>query len=328
MTENIQTAYSFASAARRYIAYSPPPAPISPTKNNIWASLESVSNTTYLLHPIAKRATPEKPASLFKRLIQFFQCEKSTTLHRFDFFGAPFDIDVSAIRRSRPGEELHIRFSKEIISLYRRTLVIERDCQSKFEKTAPEKERVIIAQNLKKTRDQLEHTQAELERLKIACGKHHIYDIELNLLIDTCSSFRKKLETGLIAYIDKHRTVSTEKIKQLCSESGCLVEKTEQLLKTTDHKFSKNAKKIRKDVLMENIDHSRTAIENALDAIRNNMTWYSNPEFMELHNALKKSNEAARKLNFKEFDKKLAAVTTEIPRAKLKSPRSPTQTSY
>lgn len=319
MTERIQTPCSFASAAKRYIADSPPPRPAL-VKNNAWASLASVNNTTYSLHPIVNRATPEKPASLFKRFIHFFQCEKSTTVHRFEFFGAPFDIDVSAIRRSRPGEKLHIRFSKEIISLYQRTLVIERDCRSKIEKIAPEQERVIIAQNLKKTLDQLENTLAELERLKISCGKHHIYDIELNLLIDACSSFRKKLGTGIITYIDKQRTVSTEKIKQLCSESGCLVEQTEKLLKTTSHRFSKQVnKKIQKDALMENIDHSRTAMENALNAIRSKSTWYSKSEYMELHNALTRTNEAARRLNFKEFDKKLTAFTSKIPHAKLKA---------
>lgn len=329
MKNSKQTACSVASAATRYIADSPPPFPISPTKNNVRASLKSANNTTFPLHSIAEQATPAKPASLFRRFIHFFQCKKSTTLHRFNFYGAPIDIDVTAIKRSLPGEALHIRFSNEIISLCRRTLVIESYCQSKLETTGKENERVFVARDLEKILHQLKNTQAEFERLKIAFGKYHIYDIELNTLIDKCTSFRKKLETGLVTYIDKQRTVSTEKIKQICSESRSIVEKTEKLLKTTKHKFRKEENnEIQKKALIENIHRSRTAMKNARNTIRSNGTWYSEREFMDLNNALTDIKEAARKLNLDEFEKKLAAVaSSKIPRAKLKNSHTSTHSN-
>ncbi|MBK5519380.1 hypothetical protein [Pseudomonas sp. TH10] len=328
MTQGIQTARSFASAPNRYIAENPSPS-IWPAKKNVLASLLSAKNNTYPLHPIAEPPASAKPASLFNRFIHFFQSKKSTTPHRFYFYGAPVDIDVNAIRRSIPGMKLHIKLSKEIISLCQRTRNIEQYYLSKLETSTQEKERVIVAQDLEKILHQLKNTQAEFERLNIAFGKHHLYRIELNFLIDTCISARKNINMALTTYIDKQRAISTEKIKQICSESVSLVEKTEKLSKTPNQTFRKEPNnETQAKALAENIHQSRTTIENACDTIRSNMTWYYEHEFITLNNALTNIKEAARKLNVEEYEKKLAAVaSSKIPRAKLKNPFNPTQSN-
>lgn len=289
----------------------------------------------HLLHRVKQAQTnlssppqtsPAKRASCLKRFLNFIQCKKSMTPPKFCFYGAPFSIDVSAIRRSHPSEKLNIEFNKEITKLHDRTLVIEKYCQAKLEATAEENERVIVVQGLKKTLDQFKKTEAELERLKTAFGKHHF---KLSELINTCTSVRKKLDRELTAYIDKQRTVSIEKIKQICSESVSLVKRTEELLKTTKHKFLKEADyEIQKKVLIEDIDRCRTAIIKACSAIRSKGTWYEIQEFTKLNDALKKIDNSARELNFKERNKNLTDVGTfTIPRAKLKSPNNPTQST-
>lgn len=328
MTVGMQAACSSGSAATRYIADNRE-IPILVPNNNVRASLVSTSDTAHTLRPIAEQTEPPKRTSLLKKFIHFFQCKSPTTPHAFNFYGNTFYFDAGAIKRSLPGDELHTKASKKITKLDQNILVIRRHYGSSSAAPAKENKRTSVIRDLQRNLYHLKKAQAELERLKVAFGKDRTYDIGLCSLIDNCTSFRRELDTMIIAYCDKQRILSTEKIKQICSESILIIEKTEKLLKKPNNKFQNKAYNGNlKKALIENIHRSWMALEDANTTIRSNSPWYFRHELMEINNALTCIKEAARKLNFDDHEEKLAAVvSSKIPRAKLKNPNSPTQSN-
>ena len=324
MTMSMQATYNAINAATRHLADNPKLPIWSPPKNNVRASLVSANNIVSNFSPVIEQPSSQKTASPYKRFTHFFQCKKATPPHTppaqkntLNFYRTTVYFDTDAIRRSFPGETLQIKTSKNILTLYQIADSKEKYYWSKPEIADQKNEPVFVVRDMEETLRQLIDTQAEIERFKTDLGDNPIYHFELNLLIDHFTSFREKLELAIIAHIDKQRTLSTEKIKQICSNSELIAKRTEKLLKETNSLFSNKANnKSQKEALNNDIQNLRTDLEYAYDTVRESRTWYFSHELMEMNNALTVAKEA-----------RLRLYIPKIPRPTLKQSPDPTQSN-
>ncbi|WP_350597512.1 hypothetical protein [Pseudomonas sp. 65/3-MNA-CIBAN-0223] len=307
------------------LSISPPP------KNNARGLLVSVNNISSTLAPVIEQPSSQKSTSLYKKVTHFFQCKKLTAPPAFVFFGQTFNFDVDTIRQSDPRDESHMQTREQINKLDQAILDLRRHCEAEVLKIAKGNECVYIIRDLNEKFFQLERIESQLQRLKVGFGKYRAHDTGLNCSINNCANSRRELNMMIESYHAKQKPISSEQIKQICSQSRLLCKKAEKLYKkSNDNKLRKKAyDEPQKKSLIEKINHARTALERAGNTIENNRPWYSRNERMEVNIAFTAIKEAARRLNFGEYERSLNDVASlTIPRAKLKSPNNPTQSNW
>lgn len=320
MTARIQTTCSLPTPATHYIADNTELRNFPP-QNNLQDSVASTQNTPRALHPIAEQANPAKRPSLLNRLINFIKCKKPTSPQAFTIFGHSTYLDVVAIRRSRPGDESHIKTCEQIDTIDQtfRDLRLE---HWNLKASGKGIEYVYIIQDLD------DRIVPQLKRLKGYIGKDRADDTGLNALIDSCMYFSREIDMANTSDREKLGRLSTE-IKQIRSQSTLLCKKAGKLFeKTNDNKFRNKAYyDPQKKSLLENIKNLQTELDHAHNKIINNRGRDSRHELQKINDVRTDLNEAAYKLNLDEYEQKLAVASSKIPRAKLIKPYCPTQSN-